>query len=64
MSANHRYPDHRNQRRCPSRKKLPKTFGIPEALGVSFLALGEVFNTVISSIIRFNKIRNSVHYNI
>ena len=64
MSVNRRYPYHRNQRHRPSRKELPKAFGIAEALGVSFLALGDAFNSVISSIIRFNQIRNSVHYNI
>ena len=64
MSRNYYNHCRRNRYRRHSRKRLPKTFGMNEAIGVSFFAIREAFRTVGSFIERFNEARNSVHYDI
>jgi len=46
------------------RDGLPESFGASEALGVCRLALADALSGLVSCITRFDKVRNSIRYNI
>ena len=58
---NHRTRYSRRHRRNP---RLPKKFGIAEALGVSALALSDLFKMIYSGIAGFWRVTHSIHYDI
>ena len=58
--------NHRTRYSCKHRRntRMPKKFGITEALGVSALALSYLFKMLYSGIAEFWRVTHSIHYNI